>query len=127
MNILGDFLKRVKDLYSDAVENDELNSLYTQITNMGKELQVKDNEISRLRARLEKYEPKVTDDTESVENSSKKAEVKPKETPKAKSSTKKTEAKPKETPKARSSTKKVEVKPKETAKTKPATKKAKSK
>ena len=127
MKILGDFLKRVKDLYSDAVENDELNSLYTQITNMGKELQVKDNEISRLRARLEKYEPKVTDDTESVENSSKKAEVKPKETPKAKSSTKKTEAKPKETPKARSSTKKVEVKPKETAKTKPATKKAKSK
>ena len=58
MNILGDFLKRVKDLYSDAVENDELNSLYTQIANMGNELNVKDNEISRLRARLEKYEPK---------------------------------------------------------------------
>lgn len=59
MNILGDFLKRVRDLYSDDVENDELNSLYTQITNMAKELAVKDNEISRLRARLEKYEPKV--------------------------------------------------------------------
>ena len=58
MNILGDFLKRVKDLYSDAVENDELNSLYTQIANMGNELNVKENEISRLRARLEKYEPK---------------------------------------------------------------------
>ena len=58
MNILGDFLKRVKDLYSDAVENDELNSLYTQIANMGNELNVKDNEIGRLRARLEKYEPK---------------------------------------------------------------------
>ena len=127
MNILGDFLKRVKDLYSDAVENDELNSLYTQITNMGKELQVKDNEISRLRARLEKYEPKVTDDTESVESSSKKAEAKAKEAAKAISSTKKAETKSKETPKAKSSTKKVEVKPKETAKTKPATKKAKSK
>lgn len=59
MNILGDFLKRVRDLYSDDVENDELNSLYTQIANMAKELNVKDNEISRLRARLEKYEPKV--------------------------------------------------------------------
>lgn len=127
MNILGDFLKRVKDLYSDAVENDELNSLYTQITNMGKELQVKDNEISRLRARLEKYEPKVTDDTESVENSSKKAEAKTKEAAKAKSSTKKTEAKPKETPKAKSSTKKAEVKPNDTAKAKPSAKKAKSK
>lgn len=57
MNILGDFLKRVKDLFPDEVENDELNSLYTQITNMGDALNVKDNEISRLRARLEKYEP----------------------------------------------------------------------
>lgn len=54
MNILGDFLKRVKDMFSDSVENDELNSLYTQIANMGEELSVKDNEISRLRARLKK-------------------------------------------------------------------------
>ncbi len=58
MNILGDFLKRVKDLFSDAVENDELNSLYTQIANMGEELEVKENEIQRLRARLDKYERK---------------------------------------------------------------------
>jgi alpha-amylase len=58
MNILGDFLKRVRDLFSENVENDELNSLYTQITNLDKELQVKENEVSRLRARLEKYEPK---------------------------------------------------------------------
>lgn len=56
MNILGDFLKRVKDMFSDAVENDELNNLYTQIANMGEELSVKDNEISRLRARLKKLE-----------------------------------------------------------------------
>ncbi len=54
MNILGDFLKRVKDMFPDSVENDELNSLYTQIANMGEELNVKDNEISRLRARLKK-------------------------------------------------------------------------
>lgn len=67
MNILGDFLKRVKDLYSDAVENDELNSLYTQIANMGNELNVKENEISRLRARLEKYEPKEEKDSKEAE------------------------------------------------------------
>ncbi|MBQ3993217.1 MAG: glycoside hydrolase family 57 protein [Bacteroidaceae bacterium] len=58
MNILGDFLKRVRDMFSEDVENDELNSLYTQIANMDVELNSKENEISRLRARLEKYEPK---------------------------------------------------------------------
>ena len=52
MNILGDFLKRVRDMFPDSVENDELNSFYTQIANMGEEINVKDNEISRLRARL---------------------------------------------------------------------------
>lgn len=57
MNILGDFLKRVRDLFPESVESDELNSLYTQITNLDKELSIKENEISRLRARLEKYEP----------------------------------------------------------------------
>jgi len=56
MNILGDFLKRVKDMFPDTVENDELNSLYTQIANMGEEISVKDNEISRLRARLKKLD-----------------------------------------------------------------------
>jgi alpha-amylase len=58
MNILGDFLKRVNDLFSENVENDELNALYTQIANLGDELTVKENEISVLRARLEKFEVK---------------------------------------------------------------------
>ena len=58
MNILGDFLKRVRDLFPDTVENDELNSLYTQITNLGKDVEVKEKEIARLKARLEKYEAK---------------------------------------------------------------------
>ncbi len=57
MNVLGDFIKRVQDLFPVEVESDELNALYTTIHNQGKELAVKDNEISRLRARLEKYEP----------------------------------------------------------------------
>ena len=58
MNILGDFLKRVRDLFPDTVENDELNSLYTQITNLGKDVEVKEKEIALLKARLEKYEAK---------------------------------------------------------------------
>lgn len=87
MNILGDFLKRVKDLYSDEVENDELNSLYTQIANMGNELNVKENEISRLRARLEKYEPK--DDSKDDEVVTTPA----KKTPAKKTTAKKTTAK----------------------------------
>ena len=91
MNILGDFLKRVKDLYSDAVENDELNSLYTQIANMGNELNVKENEISRLRARLEKYEPKDEGkDTEETVAPAKKTTAKKVSTKKTSSATKTT-------------------------------------
>ena len=138
MNILGDFLKRVHDLYSDDVENDELNSLYTQIANMAKELTVKDNEISRLRARLEKYEPKVETPAIDVGNSEPapqaakasapeevKTETKPvakavkKSAPKAeKKSAAKTEKKP---------AVKAEKKPAPKAEKKPAAKTAKSK
>ncbi len=72
MNILGDFLKRVKDLFSDDVENEELNSLYTQIANMGNELNVKENEIIRLKATLKKLE----EDRKSNELASKRTEQK---------------------------------------------------
>ena len=80
MNILGDFLKRVRDMFSEDVENDELNSLYTQIANMDVELNAKENEISRLRARLEKYEPKkVAPEAQPAETPEPKAaETKPK-------------------------------------------------
>ncbi len=67
MNILGDFIKRVNDLFSENVENDELNALYTQIANLGDELTVKENELSTLRARLEKYEPVVEEVKDVVE------------------------------------------------------------
>ncbi len=67
MNILGDFIKRVQNLFPIEVENDELNALYTTIHNQGAEIAVKDNEISRLRARLEKYEPKVVEKPERQE------------------------------------------------------------
>ena len=78
MNILGDFIKRVQDLFPMEVESDELNALYTTIHNQGTELAVKDNEISRLRARLEKYEPKeqIKDEEQKVKTKPKKAEPK---------------------------------------------------
>ncbi|MCF0196552.1 MAG: hypothetical protein HUK03_04875, partial [Bacteroidaceae bacterium] len=111
MNILGDFLKRVKDMFSDAVENDELNSLYTQITNMGKELNVKENEISRLRARLEKYEGGEAPEPEkkTVSKTDAKAEAKPAKKPRAKKADTK-ETPVKETPVTEAPAKKPKAK-----------------
>ncbi len=105
MNILGDFLKRVKDLFSEDVENDELNSLYTQITNMGKELTVKENEISRLSARLQKYESAKVEEPAVVE-----VEKKPvKKAPSKKAAPKKAAVK-KETPEKEAPKKAVRAK-----------------
>ncbi len=101
MNILGDFLKRVKDMYPDTVENDELNSLYTQIANMGEELSVKDNEISRLRARLKKLGSE-EEEAPAPKEEAPKAEKKPthKKAPAKKAEPeKKAEPKPKPAPK----------------------------
>ncbi len=113
MNILGDFLKRVKDMFPDTVENDELNSLYTQIANMGEELNVKDNEISRLRARLKKFE--------SEEEEAPKEEKKP-----AKKQSSTAKVKVKAEPKKAEPKKKAELKKAE-SKAKPAPKKAPAK
>ena len=57
MNILGDFINRVNALYPQEIENDELNALLTTIRNQGDEIEMKDAEITRLKARLEKLEP----------------------------------------------------------------------
>ena len=57
MNILGDFINRVNALYPQEIENDELNALLTTIRNQGDEIEMKDKEITRLKARLSKYEP----------------------------------------------------------------------
>jgi len=130
MNILGDFLKRVKDMFPDTVENDELNSLYTQIANMGEELSVKDNEISRLRARLKKLgspeeetqkeeTPKPEKETPAKKAPAKKAEPKAKPAPKKEVKTKAAEkAKPsaKKAPAKKAETKKAKAAPKSKAK-----------
>ena len=117
MNILGDFLKRVKDMFPDTVENDELNSLYTQIANMGEELSVKDNEISRLRARLKKLGSDEEDaPKEEKQAPAKKAPAKKAE-PKAKPAAKKAAAPEKKAePKAKPAAKKAKAAPKPKAK-----------
>lgn len=76
MNILGDFIKRVQELFPIEVEDDELNALYTAIRNQGEEICVKDLEISRLRARLEKYEGKAEEELADVVKPAKKATTK---------------------------------------------------
>ena len=56
MNILGDFINRVNALYPLEIDNEELNSLLTTIRNQGDEIEMKDKEITRLKAKLEKLE-----------------------------------------------------------------------
>lgn len=57
MNIIGDFINRVNRLFPVDMDNEELNSLITTIHNQSDELELKDKEIEKLRARLKKYEP----------------------------------------------------------------------
>lgn len=56
MNILGDFINRVNALYPEDIDNEELNSLLTTIKNQGDEIDIKDKEIVRLKARVEKMQ-----------------------------------------------------------------------
>lgn len=101
MNILGDFIKRVQELFPIEVENDELNALYTAIRNQGEEISAKDAEISRLRTRLEKYEgqsePKAASAAKTKVGvkkvASKEESAVKKTTPKKASTTKKSKAK----------------------------------
>jgi alpha-amylase len=87
MNILGDFINRVNALYPQEIENDELNALLTTIRNQGDEIEMKDKEITRLKARLEKLDP-----TALEEEKPKKAAA-PKKVPAKKVPVKKTSAK----------------------------------
>ena len=56
MNIIGDFINRVNALYPEEIDNDELNSLLTTIKNQGDEIEMKDKEIDRLKAKVEKMQ-----------------------------------------------------------------------
>lgn len=105
MNILGDFIKRVQDLFPVEVESDELNALYTTIHNQGEELEVKDKEIARLRARLEKFESKEEEKKPAPKKEPAKA---PAKAAVKKTSAKKTETEKKPTAKKTTATKKAD-------------------
>ncbi|MCF0184604.1 MAG: alpha-amylase [Bacteroidaceae bacterium] len=54
MNIVGDFINRVNNIFPSEVDNEEYNALLTTIRNQGDEIEVKDKEIERLSARIKK-------------------------------------------------------------------------
>lgn len=56
MNILGDFITRVRNLYPEDIDNEQLDSLLTTIKNQGDEIEMKEKEIVRLQAKVEKME-----------------------------------------------------------------------
>ena len=56
MNILGDFINRVNNLFPE-MDNDELNALITTIKNQETEIEHRDKEIEKLRSMLSKTEP----------------------------------------------------------------------
>lgn len=91
MNILGDFINRVNSLYPEEIDNEELNSLLTTIKNQGDEIEMKDKEIDRLKAKVAKMQ-----DAEAKEAE----KAKPKKTAK-KPAAKKTAAKTKKTEEAK--------------------------
>lgn len=56
MNILGDFINRVNNLYGGA-DNDEIEPLIATIKNQGDEIEALTKEIEKLQKQLEKYNP----------------------------------------------------------------------
>jgi alpha-amylase len=56
MNILGDFISRVRSAYPEDIDNDELNSLLTTIKNQGDDIEMKQKEIERLQTKIQKIE-----------------------------------------------------------------------
>ena len=82
MNILGDFISRVRALYG-GIDNDELEQMLTTITNQGKEIEMKDKEIQRLQAKLSKLDPDYSTQEPEKKAPAKKAPAKKATAPKA--------------------------------------------
>lgn len=92
MNILGDFISRIRDLYPDDIDNDQLNSLLTTIQNQEEELEAKEKEVARLQTRIEKINQEVERLHAKLDKQKEKAEKdKAKAKTKAKSAAKKVE------------------------------------
>ena len=94
MNILGDFISRVKSLYPEEIDNEELNSLLTTIKNQDDEIEQKSKEIIRLQTKIEKIEVEESKLREKLDKAAgKKASVKVKEAPAKVAATKAKETK----------------------------------
>ena len=76
MNILGDFINRVNNLYPEDIDNEELNGLLTTIKNQGEEINMKNKEIDRLMAKIVKVEAESDRLRAQGEKNSKKKNVK---------------------------------------------------
>ena len=94
MNILGDFISRVKSLYPEEIDNEELNSLLTTIKNQDEEIEQKSKEIIRLQTKIEKIEVEESKLREKLDKAAeKKTTVKVKEAPAKVAATKAKETK----------------------------------
>lgn len=80
MNILGDFINRVNSLYPEEIDNEELDSLLTTIKNQGDEIEMKDNEIVRLKAKVTKMQEEELKMKDKVEKLSEKKKAEAKKT-----------------------------------------------
>ena len=90
MNILRDFISRVKSLYPEEIDNEELNSLLTTIKNQDEEIEQKSKEIIRLQTKIEKIEVEESKLREKLDKAAeKKASAKVKEAPAKAKETKK--------------------------------------
>lgn len=93
MNILGDFISRVNNLYPEDVDNEQLESLFTTIKNQDQELEVKNKEIEKLQHMLAKLEK----ETPAKKSAAKKAPAKAAKAPAKKATAVKKEAEETET------------------------------
>lgn len=92
MNILGDFIARVNNLYGGA-DNEEIDGLITLIKNQGDEIEAKDKEIERLRKKLEKLNPTEVAEKKPAKKTCKKAAPKAEAAPAPEKPAKKAAAK----------------------------------
>lgn len=90
MNILGDFINRVNSLYPEEIDNEELDSLLTTIKNQGDEIEMKDNEIVRLKAKVTKMQEEELKLKDKVEKLSEKKKTEAKKNTKKTAAAKKT-------------------------------------
>jgi alpha-amylase len=54
MNVLSDFIVRVKAQFPSSIENEELNSLLTTIRNQGEEIASLTQEVERLKKKTKR-------------------------------------------------------------------------